>query len=207
MMKPRQLLMMVILTGMFTLLVLFTGVARAQQNANTAATTDYAIDPDHTFTYFEIMHFGTSTIRARFDRKTGKLQFDRQARTGKIEMDIDTTSVSSGIPTFDKFLQSESLFDSATFPTARFVSDKFIFDGDKVTEVVGQFTMLGKTNPITLKATNFNCYNSPLTRREICGGDFAANLNRVDYGMNFGIIFGFSRNVRLLIQVEAIKQP
>lgn len=223
MMKPKHILTIVILALAFMLLMLFAVPATAQQSLDTSAppsadtastamasagtTGNYAFDPDHTFAHFEIMHFGTSTIRARFDRKEGKLQFDRKAKTGKIEMDIDTSSVSSGVPTFDKFLQSASLFDSATYPTARFVSDKFVFSGDKVTEIIGNFTMLGKTSPLTLTATNFNCYASPLNRREICGGDFVATLNRVNYGMNFGIIFGFSKNIRLLIQVEAMKQP
>ena len=167
----------------------------------------YEIDPFHTFATFEITHFATSTTRGRFDKKEGTLQFDRAAKTGKIDITIYTGSINTGIPVFDKFLTGFSLFDSATFPTARFVADKFSFDGDKVTDVGGSFTLLGKTNPVTLKATNFNCYNHPLLKREVCGGDFEATIDRSQYGMNYGLIFGFSKEVRLVVQVEAIKQP
>lgn len=172
-----------------------------------AQAATYDIDPFHTFATFEITHFATSTTRGRFDKKEGTLQFDRVAKTGKIEISIYTGSISTGIPVFDKFLTGFSLFDSATYPTAKFVADKFNFDGEKLTDVSGSFTLLGKTNPVTLKATNFNCYIQPLLKREVCGGDFEATIDRSQYGMNYGLIFGFSKEVRLVVQVEAIKQP
>lgn len=167
----------------------------------------YEIDPSHTFATFEISHFATSTTRGRFDKKEGTLLFDRTAKTGKIDISIYTGSINTGISVFDKFLTGFSLFDSATFPTARFVADKFNFEGDKVTDVSGSFTLLGKTKPVTLKAINFNCYFHPLLKREVCGGDFETTIDRSQYGMNYGLIFGFSRDVRLVVQVEAIRQP
>ena len=176
--------------------------------SNTPAhAASYAIDPTHTFATFEINHFNTSTNRGRFDKKEGRLEFDREAKTGKIAIDIFTDSVNSGTVFFDKFLSGFTMFDSATFPTARFVSDAFNFEGDKVRDVAGSFTLLGKTHPLTLKATNFNCYTHPLLKREVCGGDFEATFDRSLYGMNYGLIFGFPKNVHLLIQIEAIKEP
>ena len=183
--------------------VVLTSLAAASSQIQAA---NYAIDPTHTFATFEINHFNTSTNRGRFDKKEGTLEFDRTAKTGKITIDIFTGSISSGTAFFDKFLTGFSMFDSATFPTARFESDQFKFDGDKVNEVAGSFTLLGKTHPLTLKATNFNCYQHPTMKREVCGGDFETTLDRSLYGMNYGLIFGFSKFVRLVIQVEAIKE-
>ena len=171
-----------------------------------AHAASYAIDPTHTFVTFEIAHFGTSTNRGRFDKKEGAVEFDRAAKTGKVEIVIDTTSINTGTAAFNKHLQSADLFDSAKYPTLKFVADKFTFSGDKVTEVVGNLTLLGKTNPVTLKATNFNCYDSPMLKREVCGGDFETTLDRTQFGMNYGIDWGFPKNVRLLVQVEAVKQ-
>lgn len=174
--------------------------------ATQVQAADYAIDPSHTFATFEIGHFGTSTNRGRFDKKEGKIQFDRAAKTGKVEIVIDTASINTGHAAFSKHLQSAELFDSAKFPTAKFVADKFSFNGDKVSEVAGTLTLLGKTNPVTLKATNFNCYDSPMVKREVCGGDFETTIDRTQFGMNYGLAYGFPKEVRLLIQVEAIKQ-
>lgn len=174
--------------------------------ATQVQAADYAIDPTHTFATFEIGHFGTSTNRGRFDKKEGKIEFDRAAKTGKVEITLDITSINTGTAPFDKHLQSAELFDAAKFPTAKFVADKFSFTGDKVSEVAGTLTLMGKTNPVTLKATNFNCYTSPMLKREVCGGDFETTIDRTQFGMNYGVDWGFPKNVRLLVQIEAVKQ-
>lgn len=171
-----------------------------------AQTASYGIDPTHTFVSFEIGHFGTSTNRGRFDKKDGNIQLDRAGKSGKVDLTIDMTSINTGTEAFNKHLQSPDLFDAAKYPTAKFVADKFSFNGDKVAEVAGTLTLLGKTNPVTLKASQFNCYQSPMLKREVCGGDFETTIDRTAYGMNYGIDWGFPKNVRLIVQVEAVKQ-
>jgi polyisoprenoid-binding protein YceI len=174
--------------------------------AGLAQAADYAIDPTHTFVTFEIDHFGVSTNRGRFDKKEGTLSFDRVAKTGKVDIIVDTNSVNTGTPAFDKHLNSDQILDTAAHPKARFVSEKFTFDGDKLSEVTGQFTLKGKTNPVTLKATKFGCYDHPRLKREVCGGDFVATIDRSLWGADFGVAFGIPKEMRLVIQVEAVKQ-
>lgn len=172
-----------------------------------AAPATYAIDPSHTFATFEIDHMGTTTNRARFDKKQGTVEFDREGKAGKVEVTLDMTSVNSGTPGFDKHLQSADIFNTAKFPTAKFVSDKFVFEGDKVKEVTGQLTLLDKTQPVTFKANKFNCYPSPmLQKREVCGGDFEATIDRTAFGLDYGTNFGAAKQVRLVLQIEAVKQ-
>jgi len=175
-------------------------------SVGTAHAADYAIDPTHTFVTFEIGHFGTSTNRARFDKKEGTVQFDRAGKTGKVDITIDVTSVNSGTPAFNKHLQSADLLNAAQYPTAHFVSDKFVFDGDNVTEVQGQLTLLGKTQPVTFKADRFNCYVNPMIKREVCGGDFETTIDRTAFGVDYGIAYGFPKEVRLVVQIESVKQ-
>ncbi|ODS64808.1 MAG: hypothetical protein ABS37_09955 [Acidovorax sp. SCN 65-108] len=189
--------------SLFSLLAVAAATA---MTAGAAQAANYAIDPTHTFVTFEIGHFGASTNRGRFDKKQGTVEFDRAAKTGKVDITIDTTSVNTGTPPFDKHLQSADLFDAAKHPTIKFVSDKFSFTGDKVSEVTGQLTLLGKTAPVTLKATQFNCYDSPMLKREVCGGDFETTIDRTQWGMNYGVEWGFPKNVRLVVQIEAVKQ-
>ena len=179
--------------------LLSSGLAQAE-------SATYAIDPTHTFATFEISHFGASTNRGRFDKKTGSVTLDKAAKTGKVEITLDTTSINTGTAAFDKHLQSADLFDAAKHPTMTFVGDKFTFNGDKVAEVSGNLTLLGKTAPLTLKATQFNCYQSPMLKREVCGGDFEGTVDRTAHGMNYGVDWGFAKAVRVVIQVEAVKQ-
>jgi polyisoprenoid-binding protein YceI len=171
-----------------------------------AENATYAFDPSHTYVTFEIGHFGTSTNRGRFDKKEGTAQLDRAAKTGKVDVTIDTTSVNTGSEPFNKHLQSADLFDAAKYPTIKFSGDKVTFNGDKVSSISGDLTLMGKTQPVTLKANQFNCYVNPMLKREVCGGDFETTIDRTAFGMNFGIAYGFPKEVRLVIQVEAIKQ-
>ena len=180
--------------------------AAALSTAGIAQAADYAVEPTHTFATFEIGHFGASVNRARFEKKEGTISFDKAAKTGKVDISFDIASVHSGTAAFDKHLQSPDIFNAAKFPKARFVSDKFVFDGDKVSEVMGQLTLLDKTQPVTLKANQFNCYESPMLKREVCGGDFEATIDRTAFGVNYGVDWGFPKSVRLVLQVEAVKQ-
>ena len=75
-----------------------------------------------------------------------------------------------------------------------------------VSQVAGTLTLAGKTVPLTLKATNFNCYFNPLFKREVCGGDFQATLRRSQWGITHGLPSDAADDVRLLVQVEAIRQ-
>jgi polyisoprenoid-binding protein YceI len=170
-----------------------------------AQTANYAIDPTHTFVNYENGHYGTTTNRGRFSTKDGTLFFDRAGQQGKVEIIIDISSVNTGVDFLNRQIQGKDFFNVADFPTGSFVSDKFVFNGDKVSEVHGKLTLKGKTHPVVLKAMKFNCYINPLVKREVCGGDFETNILRSQWDILWGLQFGFEDAVRLIIQVEAIK--
>ncbi len=188
-----------------TLIAAALATASLVSTANAEVST-YNIDPTHTFVTFEVAHFGTSTNRGRFDKKEGTIVLDKAAKTGKVELTLETGSINTGTSAFDKHLQSEGFFNSGNFPRAKFVANNFSFSGDKVSEVAGQLTMLGKSNAVILKATNFNCYINPMLKREVCGGDFETTIQRSQWDMVWGINMGIPDSVRLTVQVEAVKQ-
>jgi polyisoprenoid-binding protein YceI len=187
-------------------LVALATLAVTLAGAGSAHASSYAIDPTHTYVTFEIGHFGASTNRGRFDKKEGKIEFDRAAKTGKVDITLDVASINTGFSQFNDHLKSNELLDAAKYPTARFVGDKFTFNGDKVSKVSGQLTLLGKTQPVTLNATSFACYDSPMLKREVCGGDFETVIKRSDFGVKYGLDWGFPDNTRLVVQIEAVKQ-
>lgn len=169
------------------------------------AATSYELDTSHTWVVFEIVHFGTSTNRGRFPVKAGKVQIDAPARTGQLDVTIDTSAPSTGVPPLDRMMQGERLFRSSEFPTARFVATDMRFDGEKPSEIKGELTLLGATHPVTLKSQRFNCYTNAMLKREVCGGDFETTIQRSRWSMDWGPHI-VADDVRLLIQVEAIKQ-
>jgi polyisoprenoid-binding protein YceI len=182
------------------------GLTLAAAGLAQAEPATYGIDPTHTFVTFEIDHMGASTNRGRFDKKDGSVKLDKAAKKGSVEITIDMASINTGTAAFDKHLQSADFFNVEKFPAAKFTADKFSFNGDKVSQVAGSLTLMGKTQPVTLKASKFACYENPMLKREVCGGDFETTIDRSAYGIDFGLNWGFPKDVKLVIQVEAVKQ-
>jgi polyisoprenoid-binding protein YceI len=187
-------------------LALLALVLLAMAGASTAQTATYAIDPSHTFVTFEAKHFGVSTSRGRWDKKEGSIRYDKTAKTGRAEIVLDMASITTAVAPFDGRLKGPDFFDVANHPSATFIGQDFKFDGDKVTEVSGELTLIGKTLPMTLKATSFGCYTNTRIQREVCGGDFEAMIQRSLWGMTNGVAAKtVPDHIRLVIQVEAIK--
>ena len=171
-----------------------------------AAPAAYTIDDDHTYATFAIDHYGASVNRARFGEASGTVSFDKAARAGKVDITLQVKSVFSGSKGFDEHLLAPDLFNAARYPTLRFVSDRLVFDGDRLVEVPGQLTLLGQTHPVTLKANQFSCYANRRAKTEACGGDFEAVIDRTQWGMNYLVDVGMPRNVKITATLEAFKQ-
>ena len=185
--------------------VLVGAVAAAAALATTAQPAVYVLDPDHSFVSFEVLHFGTSTLRGRFGPLSGAVAIDRAARTGSVSLRIATASVSTGLPAFDARLRQSDLLASEAYPQAYFVASRFGFDGDAVAAVTGEFTLRDVSQGLELRALRFGCHTHPQLQREVCGGDFEGELKRGDFGASFGMPFVANR-VRLVVQVEGIRQ-
>lgn len=166
----------------------------------------YTIDPTHTFPSFEISHVGFSTQRGRFNSTQGKISVDMTNRTGSVEITIDANSIDTGLQKLEENLRGEDFFDTKQFPIITFKSDKLIFDGDRLTGVDGELTMLGKTKPVSLTVSNFKCATHPVSFRRVCGVDAVTTIKRSDFGMTYGIP-AVGDEVRLLLQVEAFQDP
>ena len=71
-------------------------VALSPLSASAAADT-YSIDPFHSFLHFEVDHLaGVSKLRGRFDKTAGKFTLDQAAKTGSLDVTIQSASVSTG---------------------------------------------------------------------------------------------------------------
>ena len=81
-----------------------------------------------------------------------------------------------------------------------------MFSGNTLKSVKGNLTLLGKTHPVTLTATKFNCYQSPMLKTQVCGGDFTTTIDRTKWGMDYLVNAGMTKKVQLNIQIEAGKE-
>lgn len=168
------------------------------------AADSYTLDPGHTFPRFEINHFGFSTHHGQFNKTTGKLVLDRAAKTGSVEIKVDTASISTGDPALEKHLRSDDFFNVQKFPTMTFKSKSLKFNGDVPAAAEGELTLLGVTRPLKLTISHVRCAPHPMLKKEDCGAEVTGTLKRSDFGMK-AYIPAVGDEVTLRIQVEALK--
>ena len=112
-----------------------------------AFAADYKIDPDHTFPSLEMSHMGVSIWRGKFDKTTGKASYDRAAKTGSVQIQIDAASIDFGHAGMHEFAVTEDWLNVAKYPTLTY-SGKLKFTGDTPTAMEGELTLLGVTKPV-----------------------------------------------------------
>ncbi len=170
-----------------------------------AAPETYVLDSAHSFPRFSYNHFGYSTQVSRFNKTTGKIIYDKEAKTASVDIVIDATSVDSGFPVFNEHLRGEDFFDTAKYPTATFKSTKVVFEGDKPSAIEGDLTIKGITKPVTLTVTSFHAMPHPMKKKDAIGANAFTTVKRSDfnagkYAPNVG------DEIRIDLGVEAIKE-
>src|SRR3981189_2707992 len=108
----------------------------------TAAPTTYSVDPDHTHPSFEVDHFGgLSTWRGTFKKTSGTRQFDSVAKTGTVDVVIDTATIDFAHDKLNEHASSPEMLDVAKYPTAE-SKGKFVeFANGAPRTVTGVFTL------------------------------------------------------------------
>jgi len=183
--------------------IVFAPIAALVSVGVFAAPVTYILDPAHTYPSFAADHMGGLSVwRGKFDSTSGKVVYDKDAKSGSIEVTVDMASIDFGMAKMNEHAKSPDIFDVAKYPTAVY-SGKFTkFVGATPVEAEGTLTMHGVTKPLTLKINSFLCKPNPMTKKEVCGADVSATLNRSDFGVNYGDKYGFKQEVTLQIQVE-----
>ena len=184
-----------------------------------AAPEAYEFDNAHSFAHFSVVHLGMSTLRGRFDRMAGKFTLDRAAKSGEMEVKIETASLTTGdarhepgsfaLRAFgprsrDEMLRSGDYFNVAEFPEAVYKSTKFNFNGDTLESIDGTLTLLGTTKPLKLTVTAFKCGPNPFTKKEMCGADAITQFKRSDFGMK-AALGAASDEVKMTFDIEVYK--
>jgi polyisoprenoid-binding protein YceI len=170
-----------------------------------AAPVSYEVDANHTHPVFEADHFGgVSVWRGIFNASKGSIVLDREAKSGSVDVTIDAASILTGVPDLDKHVKSAEFLDVEKFPTATYKGKLVQFKDGAPTEVQGELTLHGVTKPVTLTIKSFKCKAHPMKPGlELCGADAHTEINREEFGINWGKNFGFGMKVGLSIQVEA----
>lgn len=169
-----------------------------------AGPVRYTLEPTHTYPSFEADHMGLSFWRGKFNRSSGHVWLDKAAGSGQVDITIDIRSIDFGLDKMNEAALSAELFDAERFPQATYRGRLAAFHDGAPTRVEGELTLHGVTRPVALAVTRFKCMPHPLLKRDWCGADAHATIDREQFGMAAGKDWGFAMAVDLRIQVEAI---
>jgi len=159
------------------------GVFMGGKDVGEARAGSYAIDVDHTAVLARVSHIRYSYLVFRFDKVTGKLAWDPAApEKSKLTVSVPTASISSPVKGFAEQLTGEQFLDSKKFPDATFTSTAFRRTDATHGKVDGEFTLRGKTRPVTFEVELIGAgkgwENSPRM-----GIHATAIINPQDYGL------------------------
>ncbi len=116
-----------------------------------SADTTFVTDQGHTEIMFGWSHVGVTNQNGEFTKATGTLEMADNIEDSTITVEIDTASVSSGFEALDDHLKSADFFDVEKYPTMTFVSTSVKSTGDTTLDVMGDLTIHGVTQPVTLQ--------------------------------------------------------
>lgn len=175
-------------------------------NLALAVPATYNVDPAHTYPSFAADHMGgLSTWRGKFNKSSGTVTFDKQTGAGAVDIQVDAASIDYGNDKLNEHARSPEMFDTDKFPTATYKGKLAGIKNGVPTEVDGELTLHGVTKPLKLKIDSFLCKPHPMNKKEVCGANASGAFNRADFGIDYGKAYGFNMEVRLQIQIEAIR--
>lgn len=168
------------------------------------AAERFEIDPKHTYPSLEMSHRGISVWRGKFNRTSGSIELDRAAKTGQVDVRIDTTSIDFGLDAMNDHALADDWLNPKQFPEIRY-QGKLVFSGEVPTAVEGELTLLGVSKPVRIDIAKFKCIENALGERDVCGADATAEFHRGDFGLTRWAD-GEAGRIFVRIQVEAVEE-
>jgi polyisoprenoid-binding protein YceI len=130
---------------------------------------------------------GFSRLYGMVGAITGTLRIDpARPQQAAVQIDIPLSGLTVTSPAFGKHLQTPDLFDTAKFPTARFVSRNVAVRGQQAT-ITGDLTLRGVTKPLTLRARFHGAGTNPMSKAATIGFSAEGELKRSDFGLGYAV--------------------
>ena len=174
-------------------------------------TGDYQIDPSHSRVGFAAKHAMVATVRGQFKVYAGEVHLDEERpENSYAKIEIDAASVDSGNADRDAHLRTPDFFDLERFPKITFVSTKVEKVEDDVYTLIGDLTINGKTNPVSVNWELNGTSVDPWGGFRV-GFEGKTTVNRRDWGLAFqvaldkgGVLVG--EKIKLEFDIAAVKR-
>jgi polyisoprenoid-binding protein YceI len=178
-----------------------------------AGAATYSLGDGHVTVVFSWNHAGLSRNSGRIVGVDGTFDFEpAQVEASRLDVRLDPTRISTGVPALDRLLRSADFFDAAAYPAITFRSTLVVATGERTGEVTGDLTIRGTTKPVTLAVTwNFTgehplgLVNPGFAGKFVSGFSATTRLLRSEWGLGQGAPL-ISDEIQMAIEVEAVRR-
>ena len=182
-------------------------LTRNVDGAAVPAAGTWVIDGSHTSAEFVARHLMVAKVRGGFGSVTGTIEVAEDPAASRVEVVIDTSSVSTADADRDGHIKSPDFFDVENHPEMKFVStavrpngSSWVLDGD--------LTIKEVTKPVTLEFDFLGLAADPWGNQKAA---FSANttINREDWDLNWNVALEtggvlVSKKVNIEIEMQAV---
>ena len=153
--------------------------------ALTELTGSYTLDPAHTRIGFVARHAMVTKVRGAFNEFEGTATLDgANPANSSAQVTISTASIDTRNAQRDGHLRSNDFLAMDEYPQITFVSTGARQVDDSTFELIGDLTIKGVTNPITIPFSFEGAAKDPFGNLRV-GFEGAVTINRKDYGITW----------------------
>lgn len=170
----------------------------------------YNIDSSHSLIEFSVKHMMVTTVKGRFTQFQGDVEIDEATPSNsKVDVTIQTASVTTGDEKRDGHLNSADFFDAEKYPTITFTSTKVEPQGGESYRVSGDLTMHGVTRPVTFDITREGVTKN-MQGKQLQAFSAALTISRKDFGLEWNVALEsggwlVSDQVKISLEVQAVE--
>ncbi len=168
------------------------------------------IDPSHSSVTFGVKHMMVATVRGRFGKVRGTLEFDpKWPSATRISAAVDAGTIDTSDERRDAHLRSADFFDASEYPDITFESTRVEPRGENAFSVHGDLSIRGTTRPVTFAAELEGIAFDPQGGQHL-GAAGTLVIDRKDWGLIWnqpianGVLVG--DKVKIELGLEAIDE-
>lgn len=171
----------------------------------------YGIDPAHTEVGFVARHLVGTKVRGRFTKFEGTIVVAEVPEQSHVEVEVETTSIETGVQMRDDHLRTNDFLDAANHPKLLLTSTGLTKVTDAEWKLAADLTIRGVTKPVVFDLEYHGRGEGMQPGSEVVAFSAAAEIDRRDFGVSFnGVLEGgaivVGNKVRIELEVEAALQ-
>jgi polyisoprenoid-binding protein YceI len=170
----------------------------------------FDLDPAHTRVGFVAKHLMVSKVRGGFTKANGSIVIAEDPLQSHVEVDIDASSIDTGVADRDGHLKSPDFLNVEQWPSLTFKSTRVVgFSGGEF-KLVGDLTIRDVTREVELDVEFEGHAKSPWGK-EVIGFSATTEIDREEFGITWnqaletgGVLVG--KKIKIEIGAEGVRQ-